>query len=117
MEAEKVAATLDALHQAASKAEEERYFSLYAEDAVFFGTDATERWTKEAFQAYAHPHFAKGKGWTYTVTERHIGLAPEGGRHPVAVSPRQAPRALFPRLLAECPIDRPQNWSQSFAQI
>ena len=42
--------------------DEERYFAHFADDAVFMGTDATERWDKAAFRAYAHPHFAKGKG-------------------------------------------------------
>jgi hypothetical protein len=59
------AAVLDAFHDAASKADEARYFGLFAPEGVFVGTDATEVWTVEAFRAYAHPHFSKGKGWTY----------------------------------------------------
>lgn len=31
-----------------------------------------------AFRAYAHPHFAKGKGWTLKPSDRHISLAPDG---------------------------------------
>jgi hypothetical protein len=39
-----VSIVLDALHEAASRADGRTYFELFAHDAVFFGTDATERW-------------------------------------------------------------------------
>lgn len=67
-------ARLDALHAAASRADFDAYFACYAPDAVFLGTDATERWTLDAFKAYARPHFAAGRGWTYTPRERHVVL-------------------------------------------
>ncbi|HEU4522971.1 MAG TPA: nuclear transport factor 2 family protein [Thermoanaerobaculia bacterium] len=63
---------LDDFHKAASEADESRYFGHMAPDAVFIGTDATERWTVSAFRDYAHPHFAAGKGWTYTPRDRHV---------------------------------------------
>ena len=66
---------LDAFHDSASRADGALYFSLFAEDAVFIGTDATERWSVEEFRAFAEPYFSKGHGWTYTKTERHIDLA------------------------------------------
>jgi hypothetical protein len=43
-----------------------------AEDAIFIGTDATENWTKKAFQTYAKPHFEKGKAWHFTSLKRNI---------------------------------------------
>lgn len=73
-----VAATLDALHTAASEADGDRYFALFAEEGVFFGTDATERWTVEQFRAYAEPFFSRGQGWTYTPTERHVFISGDG---------------------------------------
>ncbi|MFO0980880.1 MAG: nuclear transport factor 2 family protein [Planctomycetota bacterium] len=69
---------LDDFHDAASKADGARYFDDLAPEAVFLGTDGGERWTKEAFRAYAEPYFVKGKGWTFVPGERHIELAPEG---------------------------------------
>jgi len=83
-EEQKIAATLDSLHEAAAKAEEARYFSLYAPGAVFLGTDAKERWTLDEFKAFAHPYFAKGKAWTYTPIKetRHITI--EGHAQDVA---------------------------------
>lgn len=72
--------TLDQLHAMAAAADEGRYFALYAPNAVFLGTDATERWTLEEFKAFAHPYFAKGKAWTYTPVkgQRHVVIEHEG---------------------------------------
>ena len=66
--------TLELLHDFASKADGPRYFELFAPDAVFLGTDATERWPIEEFKAYAMKRFETGTGWTYTLKPgtRHI---------------------------------------------
>src|SRR5262249_51534798 len=72
-----VGAVLDGFHAAAAAADEEKYFAALAPDAVFLGTDATERWTKEEFRKFAHPYFAKGKAWTYKATSRWISFAPD----------------------------------------
>lgn len=59
--------TLDALHKAASEADGEAYFDLFAPNAVFLGTDATERWTIDEFRDYAMKRFESGSGWIYTL--------------------------------------------------
>jgi hypothetical protein len=64
--------TLDALHAAASRADGAAYFALFAPEAVFVGTDATERWDLPAFRAYCEPYFSRGQGWTYEPIERHV---------------------------------------------
>ncbi len=63
---------LDRLHAAASEADGASYWSCFAPGAVFLGTDASERWTLEEFKAYAEPHFAKGRGWTYRKVKRWV---------------------------------------------
>jgi len=73
-----VARVLDDFHAAAARADEARYFSHFAPEGVFLGTDGSERWDAAAFRAYAHPYFEKGKGWTYRATARHVQLAPGG---------------------------------------
>ena len=70
-----VAAVLDDWHKAAAVADEERYFRHFAADAVMFGTDATERWTRDEFRVWAKPHFAKGKGWTFKAVKRHVSFS------------------------------------------
>lgn len=68
----KVNKVLDSLHQFASDANFDSYFSLYSDNAIFIGTDASEVWTMSAFKAYAQPHFSKGRGWTYTPFKTYI---------------------------------------------
>ncbi|MBE7215884.1 nuclear transport factor 2 family protein [Shewanella benthica] len=62
----KAAAVLDQLHQAATRADWDTYFSLYLPEAVFIGTDATEHWSMSEFEGYARPT----DGWEYTVKNR-----------------------------------------------
>jgi hypothetical protein len=69
---------LDKFHRAASLAKFDEYFATFAPDGVFIGTDATERWTVAQFKAYAKPHFDKGRGWTYTMVERHVNVSADG---------------------------------------
>ncbi len=73
-----VTAVLDEWHLAAAQANESRYFSHLAEGAVFLGTDATERWTKAAFQTWAHPFFTRGKAWSFHATRRAISFSRDG---------------------------------------
>jgi ketosteroid isomerase-like protein len=63
---------LDDWHRAASAADGARYLGHMAEDAVFLGTDASERWTLPAFRAFCEPYFSKGTGWTYEPRERNL---------------------------------------------
>ena len=63
---------LDGLHQDAHQGNFQTYFARYTKNAVFLGTDKTERWTIEEFKAYAKPAFNDGHGWTYSVVERNL---------------------------------------------
>ena len=63
---------VDAWHQAAAQSDFNSYFNLMTDDAIFIGTDATENWTKDEFQAYAKPHFDKGKAWSFHPLQRNI---------------------------------------------
>ena len=64
--------TLDAWHKAAAEANYKNYFDAMTDDAVFIGTDASENWSKSAFEAFAKPYFDKGKAWSFTALERHV---------------------------------------------
>ena len=65
---------LDDLHLFASQAKGKEYFKLFDDDAIFFGTDANERWTKPKFEEYAMERFKTGSGWTYNSISRNIYL-------------------------------------------
>ena len=62
-------------HLAAANANFDRYMSAMTSDAVYIGTDATEKWTKPQFEAFAKPYFDQGKAWSFTALERHIYLS------------------------------------------
>jgi ketosteroid isomerase-like protein len=74
----KIRAVLDDWHAAAAAADEKRYFGHLAEESIFLGTDATERWTKAQFYAYAHPYFEKGKAWSFRAIRRDVIFSPDG---------------------------------------
>lgn len=65
-------AVLDGFHAAAARADFEGYFGSMTADAVFIGTDATERWDRKAFESFARPHFEGEEAWSYTPIERHV---------------------------------------------
>ena len=44
---------LDKLHLYAAEANAKKYIDLFADDAVFFGTDISERWPKVECNEYA----------------------------------------------------------------
>lgn len=69
---------LDAFNKAAAEADYDTYFNFYTEDAVFIGTDATERWDKKSFMEWAKPHFDKEKAWSFQSIQRHIYIGKGG---------------------------------------
>lgn len=74
-----IGAVLDDFHDAAAKGDGKRYFNHLSAQAVFLGTDGTERWTKENFQKWASDHgYMNGKGWVYTARKRNVTMSPDG---------------------------------------
>jgi len=74
-----IAIVINQWHEAAGRADFDAYFGRMSDDAVFLGTDATERWTRPEFEAFARPYFDDGRGWLYEPIDRKIMIAP-GGR-------------------------------------
>jgi len=72
--ADAVGQVLDDWHAAAAASDEARYFGHFTADAVFLGTDATERWSRSEFRAYAHPHFEASRGWAFRSVRRDVVL-------------------------------------------
>jgi phosphohistidine phosphatase SixA len=73
-----VAQVLDDFHDAAANGDEARYFAILPDDAVFLGTDATERWTGATFRTFALPYFQRPEAWTYVTMRRHVTVAADG---------------------------------------
>jgi hypothetical protein len=76
--AQQIGAVLDDWHQAASVADEGRYFGYFAPNGVFIGTDPTERWTVAEFRAWAKPRFQKKSTWSFKARGRHIEFSADG---------------------------------------
>lgn len=71
-------ALLTSWHKAAATADAKTYFGSMAPGAIFLGTDVTERWTKEEFEAWAAPRFQGTSAWVYSAIRRHISLSADG---------------------------------------
>ncbi|NND31426.1 MAG: nuclear transport factor 2 family protein [Saprospiraceae bacterium] len=69
---------LDKWHLAASDANASAYFGALANEAVYLGTDASERWNKEEFIAFAKPFFEKGNAWSFNARERNVYFSDDG---------------------------------------
>jgi len=66
---------MSAWHTAASIGAFDLYFDSMTDDAVFMGTDASERWGKGAFMEYAREPFSDGHGWTYVASDQHVAFS------------------------------------------
>ena len=71
-EQKEVISMLDSFNRAAANADYNTYFNFFTDDAIFCGTDATERWNKNDFMLWAKPYFDKKTTWNFTSVERHI---------------------------------------------
>lgn len=69
---EKITTLLDNWHQAAATADEEVFFGSMTDDAIYLGTDATERWTKDEFEKWSKFAFDKESAWAFTPSKRTI---------------------------------------------
>lgn len=73
-----IIAVLDDFHDAAAKADKDRYLGHFTEDGVFLGTDEWERWPlKPEFTEYVGGRFANG-GWSYHSEKKNINFSKDG---------------------------------------
>jgi beta-lactamase class D len=63
---------LDQWHHDAEQCNLEAYIGAMGDNAVFIGTDATERWTRDEFRDFCRPHFDLKKSWNFKSIERNI---------------------------------------------
>lgn len=69
---------LDQWHKAAADANADIFFGSIAEDGIYIGTDASERWDKEAFWGFSKPYFERGKAWSFTPYDRQLFISDDG---------------------------------------
>lgn len=66
---------IDDWHLAATKADSKAYFGSIADNGIFIGTDATERWNKQQFYSFAKPYFDKGTAWDFKAYNRSVHVS------------------------------------------
>lgn len=69
---------IDKWHRAAATANSDVFFGSMAENSIYIGTDAKERWTKTAFITFAKPYFDAGKAWDFKPYDRDLHVSPDG---------------------------------------
>jgi hypothetical protein len=69
---------VDDWHLAAAQANAKVFFGSMEENAVYIGTDKTERWTKTEFINFAKPYFDKGKAWDFKPFDRDVHVTNDG---------------------------------------
>lgn len=69
---------IDQWHQAAATANSKVFFGSMAENSIYIGTDAKERWTKAGFITFAKPYFDAGKAWDFKPYDRDLHVSPDG---------------------------------------
>lgn len=73
-----ITAVLDDFHDAAAKADKDRYLGHFTEDGVFLGTDEWERWPLHPdFTDYVAMRFENG-GWSYHSEKKNINFSNDG---------------------------------------
>ena len=76
--AKSIHALLDAWHRAAATADEDVFFGSMSEDAIYLGTDATERWGRDEMREWSKKYFERESAWDFTATKRHVYFSEDG---------------------------------------
>lgn len=64
---------LDSWHERASVADT-TYFEMFAENAMYLGTDAKEIWTAQEFENLYMSYFKRGNAWNFKKKDRNVYL-------------------------------------------
>ena len=66
---------LDNWHKAAANADEDVFFGSMSEDAIYLGTDATERWERDEMKKLMKAIFERETAWDFKVKMRAVYLS------------------------------------------
>ena len=69
---------LDRWHRAAATADSAVFFGTMSADAIYLGTDATERWTRDSMARWAAPYFRRDTAWAFEPLHREWYFADDG---------------------------------------
>jgi hypothetical protein len=63
---------IDDWHLAAAKGSLDDFFNKMDKNAIYLGTDASEKWTTDELKEFCKIHFADGMGWNFKPIKREI---------------------------------------------
>ncbi len=69
---------VDRWHRAAATADEDVFFGSMTPEAVYLGTDATERWTRPEFERWAMKYFQRESAWAFRPYDRTVYFSADG---------------------------------------
>ncbi len=80
--ADDASAAIDSLmnswHHAAAVADEEVFFGSMTSDAIYLGTDDSERWLRDDMREWSKKYFEGESAWAFTPHSRHIYFHDDG---------------------------------------
>ena len=62
---------MDDWHKAAAEANSEGFYGKMAEESIYIGTDAMERWLRDELKAWAQKAFERDVAWDFNPIERN----------------------------------------------
>lgn len=77
-DAKTIHSLMDNWHRAAATADEDTFFGSMAEDGIYLGTDATERWLRDDMREWSKEYFERESAWDFTAMERHVYFSEDG---------------------------------------
>ncbi len=69
---------LERWHYAAAIADEDAFFGLMTQDAIYIGTDPSERWTRDELKVWSKKYFDSTSAWAFKPLSRNVRIGPGG---------------------------------------
>ena len=71
-ERKKIDSLINLWHRAAATADEDAFFGFMTKEAIYIGTDSTERWRRDELREWSKVYFDKNSAWDFTPLSRNI---------------------------------------------
>ena len=71
-------ALMDSWHLAASEADEDKFYGLMTEEAIYIGTDSSERWKRDELRKWATKAFEREVAWDFKAFDREVYISKDG---------------------------------------
>ena len=78
VEKKKIHNLVDAWHHGAATANEDLFFGNMTDNAIYLGTDETERWIKSEFEIWSKKYFDRDTAWAFQPYDRTVYFSGDG---------------------------------------